>query len=141
MRRSLQVTSAVAATTVLGAAGYQLLAARRARTQPVTGRRHVVTVYRTLDEVRDNLPEVLNDRGGAVVVELREAPAGRGTEISVHAPGGAVPDGDLRHALRDARALLEAGEILRPGGPTTEPTPLNKPLRAVTRRGREGGLL
>jgi hypothetical protein len=141
MRRSLQVTSAVAATTVLGAAGYRLLSARRTHQQPIRGGRHVITVFRPIDEVRDNLPEVLNDRGGAVVVELQEAPGGRGTEISVHAPGGSVPDGDLRRALRDGRALLEAGEILRPGGPTTEPTLTNKPLRAVTGRGREEGLL
>ena len=135
------MTSAVAATTVLGAAGYRLLSARRSHQQPPTGRRHVITVFRAIGEVRDNLPEVFNDRGGAVVVELREAPGGRGTEISVQAPGATVPDGDLRRALRDGRALLEAGEILRPGGPTTEPTPLNKPLRAVTAHGREEGLL
>ena len=70
------MTSAVAATTVLGAAGYRLLSARRTHQQPIRGGRHVITVFRPIDEVRDNLPEVLNDRGGAVVVELQEAPGG-----------------------------------------------------------------
>ncbi|GAA3338069.1 hypothetical protein GCM10020358_16810 [Amorphoplanes nipponensis] len=48
---------------------------------------------------------------------------------------------DIRRALRESRALLEVGYVPTPGGPTTEPTLLNKALRAATARGRRGGLL
>lgn len=140
MRRSFRAVSLVSASTILGAAGYRLLSARRGRRAGQSGGRHVITVFRPLDDVRDNLPETLRRRGD-VAVDLRAAPGGRGTEISAQASAGSVSDGDLRRALRESRSLLEVGEVLQPGGPTTEPTTLNRPLRAVTRRGREEGLL
>jgi hypothetical protein len=102
---------------------------------------HSVTVFRPLDEVRQNLPEGLTGRGGAWEVQLRAAPGGRGTELHARAGDPAVPDGEVRRVLRESRSILETGEVLQPGGPTTEPTVLNKPLRAVTKRGRTGGLL
>jgi hypothetical protein len=98
-----------------------------------------VTVFRPLDEVAANLPDRLAAPG--VEVDLRPAPGGRGTEIRARAVDGAVSDADLRCALRESRSLLEVGEVLRPGGPTTEPTVLNRALRAATRHGREEGLL
>lgn len=139
-RRSIPAVSLAAASAIVGAAGFRLLSARRDEQRNHSGRRHVITVFRPLEEIRDNLPEVLN-RWGEVTVDLRMAPGGRGTEISAQALGGSVSDRDLRRALREGRSLLEVGEVLHPGGPTTEPTLLNRPLRAVARHGREEGLL
>jgi hypothetical protein len=128
--------SLAAASAIVGAAGFRLLSARPKERRTHSGRRHVITVFRPLEEIRDSLPEVLN-RGGEVAVDLQMAPGGRGTEISAQALGGSVSDGDLRGALRESRSLLEVGEILHPGGPTL----LNRPLRAAVRHGRKGGLL
>ncbi|GGQ75200.1 hypothetical protein GCM10010166_51440 [Couchioplanes caeruleus subsp. azureus] len=117
----------------------------RRRSRPRAGeaaRRHVITVFRPFDELTAaQLPGSLTELGDAVEVSLRAAPGGRGTEIAVAAVGDTSPE-RIRRALRETRSLLEAGDVLLPGGPpTTEPTPLNRPLRAATRHGREGGLL
>jgi hypothetical protein len=114
--------------------------ARRRRPRPSARTTHTLTVFRPVDHVRANLPEQLQDRDG-VEVELREAPAGRGTEIHVRRTGSAVSDDEIRRALRTGRSELEVGYVLEPGVPTTKPTALNRPLRAVTGRGREKGLL
>ena len=98
-----------------------------------------MTVFRPLEDVRENLPEEL--MSGDLRVELRKAPGDRGTEIHVRAGDGGLSDGEIRRILRESRSVLEAGEVLAPGGPTTTPTVLNRPLRAATRRGRERGLL
>jgi hypothetical protein len=128
------------AVAVSGIAAYRLRATQRARRRPISfGRWHVVTVFRPLDEVAVSLPDRLAAPG--VEVELRPAPGDRGTEIHARAVDGAVSDADLRRDLRESRSLLEVGEVLRPGGPTTEPTVLNRALRAATRHGREEGLL
>jgi hypothetical protein len=89
------------------------------------------------------LPGSLTEIEGEVEIKLSAAPGGRGTEIAVRIPeGSAVTSGDVRRALRETRSLLEAGDVLLPAGPpTTVPTLLNRPLRAATRHGREGGLL
>lgn len=118
---------------------YRLFQARR--TGPEPARSHAVTVFRPIDEVAGRLPEPLAALGTAVEIDLAPAPGGRGTQIVARRRDGSVSDGDLRAALRTSRSLLETGDVLLPGGPTTEPTAFNKPLRAATRRGREGGLL
>jgi hypothetical protein len=114
-----------------------------ARTPKSTGTRpHVITVFRPMDEVRRDgkLPSPLAELGDSVTVEIRPAPADRGTEIVVRSIS--ADPGQIRRALRDTRSLLEVGDVLLPDGPpTTKPTLLNKPLRAVTQHGREGGLL
>ncbi|MFI6074361.1 hypothetical protein ACIA5C_22645 [Actinoplanes sp. NPDC051343] len=134
MRRSrwLMLGAASAATG--------LAVARRRRTRPPTRTTHTLTVFRPVDYVRDNLPEQLRERDG-IAVELREAPAGRGTEIHVRRTDGTVSDDEIRRALRTGRSQLEVGYVLEPGVATTTPTPLNRPLRAATRHGREKGLL
>lgn len=119
----------------------RVAAARRAREHD-TGRRHVITVNRPFDEIgAGGLPGPLAALGEAVEIERHPAPGGRGTEISARARSGTVSAGDIRRALREARSEIEVGYVLRPGGPTTRPSPLNKPLRAATAHGREGGLL
>jgi hypothetical protein len=132
---------ASAATVALGGATYRIISKRRGGDKAAAGRSHVITVHRPLTEIAEVLPEPLNAYHGAIEVQLRAAPADRGTEISVRALNDTVSDGDIRRLLRESRSLLEVGDVLQPGGPTTEPTALNRPLRAATRHGREGGLL
>lgn len=119
----------------------RVAAARRARDHQA-GRRHVITVNRRFDEIGEGaLPAPLAALGAAVEIQRYPAPGGRGTEISARARSGEVSAGDIRRALREARSELEVGWVLSPGGPTTRRTALNRPLRAATARGREGGLL
>jgi hypothetical protein len=132
--------------TVTGAAAAGVtVRAVRARNRPDApagpGKAHVLTVNRPLDEVSGNLPEPLAAVDGAVEIRLRAAPGDRGTEIAVRPVDRTVSAGDIRRILRESRSLLEVGEVLRPGGPTTEPTLKNRVLRTATRHGREGGLL
>jgi hypothetical protein len=136
----------VAASTAAGAATVKRVLSGRAerRRQSSAGRRHVLTVFRPMEEITaaGGLPEPLARLGDAVAVDLRSAPGDRGTEISVRALTADVDDRAVRRALRESRSLLEIGYVLHPDAPaTTEPTPLNKPLRAATRHGREEGLL
>jgi hypothetical protein len=130
-----------AATAALGGATYRVVTKRRSAGAPAPGRRHVITVNRPLTDIADVLPEPLTAYDGALEVQLGPAPADRGTEISVRALTDTVSDGDIRRLLRESRSLLETGDVLQPGGPTTTPTVLNRPLRAATAHGREGGLL
>ncbi|MEV8510216.1 hypothetical protein AB0368_36045 [Actinoplanes sp. NPDC051475] len=100
-------------------------------------------MFRPFEELTTTqLPGSLTELGDAVEVTLRPAPGSRGTEVVVSARDDTVPAGRIRRALRETRSLLETGDVLLPAGPpTTTPTPLNRPLRAATRHGREGGLL
>ena len=89
-------------------------------------------------------------------VQVRPAPAGRGTELAVRLlagePGtmaattaritGKDPRHAVRRALRETRSLIETGEVLLPDAPaTTRRTLFNRPLALATRHGREEGLL
>jgi hypothetical protein len=136
----------MAAATAAGAATVNRLLTGRAEKQRRSSgkRRHVLTVFRPMDEITvdGRLPEPLERLGDAVAVDLRPAPGDRGTEIAVRPLTGDVDDRAVRRALRESRSLLEVGYLLHPDAPaTTEPTPLNRPLRAATAHGREGGLL
>jgi hypothetical protein len=133
---------------MLGAGGVAGLVAARA----VTGRAggvtpaaarpdHSVTVFRPVHYVEANMPRPLTDLGDGIAVDLRPAPGDRGTEIHVRRLDDSVPIGDIRRALRVGRSQLEVGDVLQPAVATTTPTVLNRALRAVTSRGREGGLL
>ena len=139
--RQVLLTTGAGAAVVGAVAARRLVAARRA-SDPAAARRHVITVNRQFDEIGEGpLPGPLAALADGIAVERRPAPGGRGTEVAARARSGAVSAGDIRRALRESRSELEVGYVLRPGGPTTEPGPLNKPLRAATARGREGGLL
>jgi hypothetical protein len=135
MRPSPRTVLAVAA--VAGGAAAVTLARRRARATTGERRWHSLTVYRPFAEVGANLPEELS----TLEVRLIEAPGDRGTEVHARAFDGGPSDGEVQRILRESRSLLEVGDVLRPGGPTTTPTPLNAPLRAVTDRTRTGGML
>ncbi|MFC3740884.1 hypothetical protein [Paractinoplanes deccanensis] len=122
------------------AAGTAVVAAkRRSGRSPSPRRTHVVTVHRPLSEIPGSLEELAK----SVEISLAPAPGDRGTEISVRIPEGSpVTDAEVRRALRETRSLVEVGDVLLPSGPpTTEKTPLNRPLRTATEHGREGGLL
>ena len=137
LSRNALLTAGGAARAVTS---YRLLAARRDG-GPAPARSHTVTVFRPVEQVAAPLPEPLTAPGAGVSIDFAPAPGDRGTEIIVRRQDDSVTDGDIRAALRTARSLLETGDVLLAGGPTTEPTLFNKPLRAMTRRGREGGLL
>jgi hypothetical protein len=98
-------------------------AARDARSE----RWQVVTVDRPAELVLPGgrWPEPLRRLGGAVEVELRPAPGGRGTELAARPAGGAPLTGMaahlvgddpgllLRRTLRQVKQLAETGELLR----------------------------
>jgi uncharacterized membrane protein len=119
---------------------------------------HSVTVNRPPEEVapEGRLPEPLAALGDAVEVRLRPAPGDRGTEVAARlrqgapaGPGGVLaraagsdPRHDLRAALRQAKQLLETGEVLNPDKqPTARRTLRNLPLELATRRARGEGRL
>jgi hypothetical protein len=54
---------------------------------------------------------------------------------------GQDPRQDLRRALREAKALLEAGEVLVPDEPTTHDTPGGKVVGLFSRRASGEGVL
>lgn len=151
----LKTGAAVAGVIGGGLAARRLLTARTTETAP---RWHSVTVNLPEDRVAPGgqLPDPIADLGDGVEVRLRPAPGGRGTEMAVRLRGGepagatgAVtrlrgddPRWPVRKALREAKSLLETGEVLRPTQPpTTRRTLANRPLEIATRHGREEGLL
>ncbi|TDD21574.1 hypothetical protein E1287_40485 [Actinomadura sp. KC06] len=88
-----------------------------------------------------------------VETRVAAAPGDRGTELAARiawprSPGivgrlaGADSRQAVRTALRDAKSLLETGEVLRPDSPpTTRPTTRGKIVEFVTRRASGEGRL
>ena len=118
-----------------------------------------VTVNKPAAEVAPAgiLPEPLAALDDRVEVRITAAPDGKSTEIAarLRAPepsgpaavsgrlAGSDPRQAVRSALRESKALIETGEVLRvrsPAGQRT-PTPGGKLLDAVTRRARAEGVL
>jgi hypothetical protein len=98
-------------------------------------------------------PEPLTALGDAIEIATQPAPGDRGTELKARLRDGATlprsaMDGEddprrvIRSALREAKMLVETGEILSADSPgTTRKTPLNAPLReAISVSGGEGRL-
>jgi short-subunit dehydrogenase len=106
-------------------------------------------------------PIVRLQREVEVEVRVQPAPGDRGTELGVRLSrpradgvptgmpsglaarlGGSDPRQRLRSALRDAKSLVETGEVLRPDTPpTTRPTVTGKVMELATKRaGGEGRL-
>jgi hypothetical protein len=118
----------------------------------------VVTVNRAPEQVAPGgrLPEPVAKLGQAVEVQVRPAPGDRGTELAVRrrdgepsGVGGVLarvtgndPRQQVRAALRQAKQLVETGEVQSPDTPpTTRRTLRGLPLELATRRaGREGRL-
>jgi hypothetical protein len=149
----------VAAAVAAGAAAARRFSGRRSGVWAIgPGREprrrwHTVTVYCPQDRVAPGgrLPEPLARLGNAIEVRTRPAPGGRGTELAVRPREAGAParmaakahDGRaVRAALREAKQLLETGEVLRPDRPpTSRSTLLNRPVRVAVRHGREEGRL
>ncbi len=84
----------------------------------------MVTVYREPSDVDTaQLPAPLAEYGDRIVVRVRAAPGGKGTELGARLrdqPSGSAlarlsgsdPQADLRSALRRAKQLIEVGEVL-----------------------------
>ena len=119
-----------------------------------------VTINRNQEEVMPNgqVPDPLAALGDRVEVQVRPAPGGKGTELAARLrrpePGGlgsivARVSGDdprqqVRSALRQAKQLIEVGEVLRvdpaPHGHRTA-TPTGKLVDLATRRAGGEGVL
>ncbi|MFE6194583.1 hypothetical protein [Streptomyces sp. NPDC057838] len=102
------------------------------------------------------LPPPLAEYGDRIETRVGPAPGDRGTELAVRLRepepegahslparlAGADPRQDLRRALRDAKSLLEAGEVLEPDAPpTTHDTPGGKLVGLLGRRAGGEGVL
>lgn len=104
----------------------------------------------------DALPEVITRLTDRAEVLIRPAPGGRRTELGLRpleqpSPSqiglaarltGDDPRRELRSAVRDAKSLIEVGEVIKPDEPpTTHPTGKGRLLEfAVRRAGAEGRL-
>jgi hypothetical protein len=165
MRRIAPIVTG-AAVTVLAAAARRTWHRRPVRRAWPIGRPareprqrwHSVTVNRPLEQATPGgqLPEPLARLGDGVEVQVRPAPADRGTEFAVRLNksrpsgframtarlGGRDPRYAVRSALRETKQLVETGQILGPDKPpTTKRTLTNRPLQFVTRHAREEGRL
>ncbi|MEV5318167.1 hypothetical protein AB0K92_11000 [Streptomyces sp. NPDC052687] len=151
--------SLTAAAAGLAAGTAVLLRRAKARTTAKSAgdRWLTVTVNREPGEVQpDKLPSPLREYGDRIETRVRPAPGDRGTELAVRLReaepdaaysvparlAGADPRQDLRQALREAKSLLEAGEVLRPDAPpTTHDTPGGKLVGLLSRRAGGEGVL
>lgn len=141
---------AAAATVTSGLAGRAVAARRRA-----TGRRVgagssrlplAVTVRRPQDEVDRHVAVDALRAGTDLEVLLRPAPGDRGTEVRLRPREGLTWDdldaGRAREALRDAKSLMECGDVVEPTSPgNARTTPLNAVLADTTDHAREEGRL
>ena len=151
----------VGAAVVVAAAGAVVLARRRRpRSAPGTGAASAprsgwlaVTVARDVDDVlpAGRTPGPLARFGDAVELEARIAPGDKGTELRARfrqgasrAAAGDRDRGRLRAALREAKQLIEVGEVLRvdpvPHGRRTA-TPTGALVELATARSNEEGTL
>jgi hypothetical protein len=103
-----------------------------------------VTVNAPRDAVAGDgrLSAVLAELGDRVETRIVAAPGDRGCEVAVRVTGSQPSADQVRRRLRDAKSLVETGEVVRPDPPTTgKPTPGGALVRAMTRRaGGEGRL-
>ncbi|CAL9590782.1 hypothetical protein [Streptomyces sp. enrichment culture] len=155
-----RVTSALA---VAAAVGTGAVAARRTRSRAAAesesaDRWLTVTINRAPTDVMPGgtLPDPLDTMADRLEARVRPAPGDRGTELAVRLkdgpsraqaslPGrlaGQDPRQEVRTALREAKAVLEAGEVMLPDAPpTTRNTPAGKVLDIVARRSGGEGVL
>jgi hypothetical protein len=128
-------------------------ASSRARTD----RWNVVTVNRPPQDVMPDgrLPGPLAEMADEIEVQVRPAPADKGSELAAritrpadgngHGPDAKNADDQrerLRTALRHAKMILETGEVLESDKPsTTRTTITNLPLEFALRRAQGAGRL
>ncbi|MFD5825969.1 hypothetical protein [Lentzea sp. NPDC060358] len=132
-------------------AGKAFLAAGVATTAVVVRRRRrdrddqaqrwlAVTVDLAPEDVRAALPDDLARLRDQVGLRIQPAAGDKGTELRAK-PAGEVSRHDLRLALRRAKSVLEAGEVVRPDTAPTHPGLAGRVLRLVTNRAGGGGRL
>lgn len=148
---------------VAAAVGTGAVAARRTRSRATAGdgstdRWLTATINRAPTDVMPDgtLPEPLDRMADRLEARARPAPGDRGAEPAVRlreAPSAAEtsPPGrlagedsrqEVRTALREAKAILEAGEVMLPDAPpTTKGTPVGKAIGVVARRSGGEGVL
>ncbi|GAA3452305.1 hypothetical protein [Dactylosporangium matsuzakiense] len=139
--RPLPAAVALAAVGAGAIAGSAAVARRRRTTGP--DRWHSVTINCSPEQL-DPLPPPLGELGFPVEVRVRPAPGDRGTELAARVAAAADPERvrRLRAALREAKSVVEVGEVLKPDAPaTTKPTLRSAPLAYATKHGREEGRL
>jgi hypothetical protein len=116
-----------------------------ASTRARQDRWNVVTVNLAPADVMPDgrLPGPLAEMADEIEVQVRPAPADKGTELLVRFAGAHQGDrGRLRTALRDAKMILETGEVLESDKPsTTRTTITNLPLELSIRRAKAAGRL
>jgi hypothetical protein len=153
--------AAAGAVTAAGLAVQRAWSARERLLATIAGATHrrdpewlVLTVNRPPWEVTPDghPPEPLARLGGAVEIRVRPAPGDRGSELAVR-PTGADPGAQrteaqrtearraARLALREAKQVLETGEVLGPTQPPTARPTLLGPLAYAVRHAREEGRL
>ncbi|MGY1843423.1 hypothetical protein [Modestobacter sp. SYSU DS0875] len=105
-----------------------------------------VTVLTDADALRTTPPAPLTAFGDRLEVRVTPAPGDRGAELAARFRGPVTKDeiGELRAALREAKQLVEVGQVLRvepqPHGHRKE-TPQGAVLDGMTRdAGKEGVL-
>ncbi|GAA2429792.1 hypothetical protein [Streptomyces macrosporus] len=124
---------------VLAGAGAGAAALRRLASPPTDPRRGerwmVVTIDRPPMDVlpEGRPPRPLDEFGDALEITVRPAPGDRGTELAARLRGGVSPARtslpsrlagkdprqEVRRALREAKSLLETGEVMRSDAPPT----------------------
>lgn len=159
-------TAAAAALGLGGVGGFVLVRRRSSGARSAARARsdapwRSVTIFKAPDEVAPGgvLPAPLAALGDLVETRVRPAPGDRGTELGArlrrgepHGAGAAVrrvtgrgdPRQLVRSALREAKQLVEVGEVLRvdpaPHGRRT-PSPAGRGVETATRRAGGEGLL
>jgi hypothetical protein len=118
----------------------------------------VVTINKSPEEVGADgkLPEPLEKLRDRIDVKIRPAAGDKGTELAARlrepVPSGMEglaarlsgndPRQEVRLALRQAKSLIETGEVLQPDKPgTTHPGPAGKLLQTLVQRSRGEGRL
>jgi hypothetical protein len=163
------MTPRVVSAAVLAAGGAAVVVVRQLQRRVVGGagstaeprsRWRAVTINRSPEEVmpESRVPGPLAELGDLVEVEVRAAPGGKGSELRARLrspePSGAAsaaarlsgedPRQRVRSALREAKQLIEVGEVLRvdptPHGRRTA-TPTGALVEAATKRAGGEGVL
>ncbi|WP_223856286.1 MULTISPECIES: hypothetical protein [Streptomyces] len=147
------------ATVLTAAARLGWVRARRRRAAQEADRWLVVTVNRAPTDVgiQGAPPKPLDRFGDELEVRVRPAPGDHGTELAarIRRPvppkaaswparlAGRDPRQEVRTALREAKALLETGEVMLPDYPPTATggTPAGKLVGWISRRSGGEGVL
>ncbi|MEU8344768.1 hypothetical protein SAMN05443665_101911 [Actinomadura meyerae] len=151
MKRAVAVAAAAAGAGAGAGVAVRRLKARSTRLDEQD--RWLTVTVNCLPERLRELPAPLAGLADHIEVRTAPAPGGKGTELAARprfdsAAGplkrmtGDDPRQRVRRALREAKSLVETGEILRADAPpTTRSTPGGKLVEIATRRaGGEGRL-